>query len=205
MESLNEPSRRYYVSSLVNLVLPLESSLQVSFRIEVVWVNAWYKIELSRFEIGFDCFLIIESRSASIIFLLKIVAYLRSDTIEESFCLRVRVKSELWPYLFVPYSLSHSPVQMLGLCRFVVNCRVVLFRLVQSFQVRSKRPKMHHTRSLVQTSILWSLLKHRYEPVGACYWVFSHLNSFKTVKLAHLFQKLCNSAFVVVDHLILLL
>ena len=152
MESLNEPSRRYYVSSLVNLVLPLESSLQVSFRIEVVWVNAWYK--LSRCEIGFDCFFIIESRSASIIFLLKIVAYLRSDTIEESFCLRMRVKSELWPNLFVPYSLSHSPVQMLGLCRFVVNCRVVLFRLVQSFQVRSKRPKMHHTRSLVQTSIL---------------------------------------------------
>jgi len=133
------------------------------------------------------------------------MAYLRSDTIEKSFCLRVRFKSELWPYFFVPYSLSHSPFQMLGRYRFIVNRRVVLFRLIQSFQVRSKRTKMHHRRSLVQTSILQSLLKHRYEIVGVCYWVFSHLNSFKTVEIAHLSQKLCNSAFVVVDHLILLL
>lgn len=74
----------------------------------------------------------------------------------------MRVKSELRSDLFLPRSLSHSPIQVFRLRWYIVNSLVCLHSFLHPFLICPNSPKMHYSRTFTQRSVIRTLLKGRY-------------------------------------------
>lgn len=145
MELRHDFARGHHKGGLMNLLVALESLLEIGYRIVVFSIYTWDEI------VETCAVKLLEGLAVGLavnVFDLVPLTGVVLECVHHALHLERAVEAELGAQLCLPRSLPHPPVMVLGLGRLIVD-EILLFKcFLHSLFVSPEGPEMHHPGSL---------------------------------------------------------